>query len=136
MTWPVADPFADLGHGRLDEVRGRPVLPDAGDPHHEVAQHVPPDRRVHHLGVELDAVQVAGRIGQAGERRGVGLGDRPEPGRRPQDRVAVAHPDRLHAVDPGEQPIASVTLTVAGPYSRFVEDTTSPPSSWAISCSP
>ena len=100
------DALADLGHGRLDEVRGRPVLPHAGDPDHEVAQHVPPDRGVDHLGMELDAVEVARRIGQAGERRGVGLGDRPESGRRPQDGVAVAHPDRLHAVDPGEQPVA------------------------------
>ena len=47
----------------------------------EVAQDVPAARRVDDLGVELDAVEVALRGGQTGERRGVRLGGRAEAGR-------------------------------------------------------
>ena len=99
------DPFADPGHGRVDEVGGGPGGRHAGDPDHEVAQDVAAARRVDDFGVELDAVQVAGRIGQTGERRGVGLGGRPEALGQPGDRVAVAHPDRLLAIDTGEQAV-------------------------------
>ncbi len=102
---PLADSFADLGHRRLDQVRGGPVRTRTGNAHHEVAQHIAADRGVDDLGMELDAVQVAARVGQAGVRRGVGLRDRPEALRRADDRVAVAHPDRLLALDAGEQPI-------------------------------
>ena len=37
---------------------------------------------------------------------------------------------------PANNPVASVRLTVAGPYSRLADGTTSPPSSWAMSWSP
>jgi hypothetical protein len=55
--------------------------------------------------MELDAVQVAARISQAGVRCRVGLGGGAEALRRSEDRVAVAHPDRLLSLDPGEQAI-------------------------------
>ncbi len=57
------------------------------------------------LRVELDPVQVPRRVDQAGERRRVGLGRRPEAVRQARDRVAVAHPDRLVAIEPGEQSV-------------------------------
>ena len=47
-----------------------------GDPDDEVAEDVAAARRVDDLGVELDAVQVAGRVDEAGERRRIGLGGR------------------------------------------------------------
>ena len=68
------DAIADLGDGRVDEVGGRPARRHAGEPDDEVAQHVAAVRRVGDLRVELDAVQVAGRVGEAGVRRGVRLG--------------------------------------------------------------
>ena len=53
-------------------------------PTHEVAQDVPAARRVDDLGVELDAVEVPLRVGQAGERRssrsGRSSGSRPAAG--------------------------------------------------------
>ena len=55
--------------------------------------------------MELDPVEVAGRVGQAGERRRVGLGRGPEALGQPGDRVAVAHPDRLVALEAGEQAV-------------------------------
>ena len=63
------DALADGGHGRVDEVGRGPGGRDAGDTDHEVAQDVAAARRVDDLGMELDAVQVALRVGQAGERR-------------------------------------------------------------------
>ena len=76
-------------------------------------------------------------VGEAGERRGIGLGRRLEALGQARDRVAVAHPDRLLALDAGEQrPSSAVMLTLAGPYSRWSNGMTSPPSSWAISWAP
>ena len=49
--------------------------------------------------MELDPVEVPIGIGEAGERGGIGLGGGMEAVRRPHDRVAVAHPHRLLAVD-------------------------------------
>ena len=99
------DAVADLGDGRVDEVRRRPGRRGAGDPDDEVAQDVAAARRVDDLGVELDAVQVARRVDEAGERRGVGLGGRAEAVRQAGDRVAVAHPDRLVAIEAGEEAV-------------------------------
>ena len=49
----------------------------AGDADDEVAQDVAAVWRVDDLGMELDAVQAAVGVGEAGERRRVGLGGRP-----------------------------------------------------------
>ena len=56
-------------------------------------------------GMELDAVQVALGCGQARVRRRVGLGGRAEAVRQPGDRITVAHPDRLLALETDEQPV-------------------------------
>ena len=63
-------------------------------------------RRVHDLGVELDAVQAALRVGDRGIGRRAGAGRRLEAGRQPLDRIAVAHPDRLLGLQTGEESIA------------------------------
>jgi hypothetical protein len=96
----------DPRDGLLDEVGRGPGRRRAGDPDHEVAQHVLALRGVDDLRMELDAVQVAGRRLETGERgRRACLGGRPEAVRQARDRVAVAHPDRLIAVEAGEQPV-------------------------------
>ena len=45
------------------------------------------------LGVELQAVEAARLVGDAGQRRIGGLGDDAEAGRQALHPVAVAHPD-------------------------------------------
>ena len=58
------------------KLAGGPGRRAAGDADHEVAQDVAAARRVDDLGVELDAVQVARRVDEAGVGRRVGLGRR------------------------------------------------------------
>ena len=99
------DALADGGHGGGDEVAGGPGGVSAGDAEDEVAQDVPPGRRVDDLGVELDAVEPPVGIGQAGERRGGRQGGRMEADGWPRDEVAVAHPDGLLAGHVLEQPV-------------------------------
>ena len=131
------DALADLGDGRVDEVGRRPGRRGAGDADDEVAQDVPAARRVDDLGVELDAVQVAVGVDEAGERRRVGLG-----GRRgsPRGRRVIESPWLIQTgcsrSRPAKRPSSAVIVTVAGPYSRFAAGSTSPPSSWAISWAP
>jgi hypothetical protein len=60
-------------------------------------------RRVRDLRVELDPVQVPLGGGKAGEGRGIGLGGGAEALGQAGDRVAVAHPDGLLAIDVREQ---------------------------------
>ena len=115
------DPVADVGDGRVDEVAGGPGRRDAGDVHDEVAQDVLAARRVDDLGVELDAVQVARGVDEAGVRRGVGLGGRAEAVRQPRDRVGVAHPDRLLAVEAGEQRVVGGDADVGRTVLAVVE---------------
>src|SRR3990172_8730283 len=62
-------PLPDLGDGRYDEVRWSPGRLGPRDPDDEVAEHVPAARRVGDLGMELDAVEVAAVIDEAGIRR-------------------------------------------------------------------
>ena len=64
-----------------------------------------PAGRVDDLRVELDAVQVARRVDEARVRRRIGLGRGVEALRQPGDGVAVAHPDRLLALDAREQAV-------------------------------
>ena len=113
-------PLADAGDGRVDEVGRRPGRRDARDVDHEVAQDVAAARRVDDLGVELDAVQVA--LGSARPAYGVesvwawleALG-------QARDRVAVAHPDRLLALDAGEQAVLGGHAHVGGAVLAVVE---------------
>ena len=76
-----------------------------GDVEHEVPKDLPAARCMDHLGVELDAVQASIGVDEPGERRRVGLGRRVKAGRRTQDRIAMAHPDRLLPLEPAEQAI-------------------------------
>ena len=100
------DAVADVGDGRVDEVGRRPGRLDAGDADHEVAQDVPAARRVDDLGVELDAVQVP-RPASARPANGVESvwAVDAKPSGQPRDRVAVAHPDRLLALEAVEQAV-------------------------------
>ncbi len=108
------DPVADPRDGRLDEVGRRPRRLDPGDAPHEVAQDVLAARGVDDLGMELDAVQVTVRRLQPGVRRRIALRGRDEALGQPGDRVAVAHPDRLLAIEPVEQAVAARERHVRG----------------------
>jgi hypothetical protein len=100
-------PLADRGHRGLDE-RGRgPGCPRSDDPQDEVAEDIRSARGVDDLRVELDAVEAAIGVDEAGVGRRVRLGGGPEPVGQPSDRIAMAHPDRLLAVDPGEERIVT-----------------------------
>ena len=57
-----ADAGANLGELGLDEARHRPVAGLAADLEHEVAQHLRAARRMHDLGMELDAAQRPSRV--------------------------------------------------------------------------
>ena len=61
-----------------------------------------PRGRVHDLGMELDAVEAALGVGQAGVGSGVGLGRGLEAAGQPGDGVAVAHPHRLLGAEVAE----------------------------------
>ena len=67
----------------------------AGDAVEEVLEHLLAVRRVHDLGVELDAVEAPRDVLERGDRRRAGTGDDTGAGRRRDDRVAVRHPDGL-----------------------------------------
>ena len=71
-----------------------------------------PVRRMHDLGVELDAVDAALDVLQRGHRRRRGRGQRGEAGRGLEDRVAVRHPARLLRRQAGQQPAGIVDVQV------------------------
>ena len=107
----VADLGADAGDRLLAVGVHRPVAGEAGDAEQEVLQEAGADRGVDDLGVELDAVEAAGLVGDGGEGRGVALGDDREARRDGGDAVAVAHPDGRalaggeEAVEQGRGPV-------------------------------
>ncbi len=79
---------------RLADVVGHvPVRTRTADFAYEALQDRPTLLRVRHLGMELNAVELARLVRHPRDRaRGV-AGDRLEPGRQPDDFVAVTHPD-------------------------------------------
>ena len=79
----------------LDDGSGRPRRRRAGDLVEEVLQDLLPVRRVHDLGVELDAVEPPRAILERGDRGGRRAGGDLGSGRRRRHRVAMAHPHRL-----------------------------------------
>ena len=112
------DALADLGDRRVDEVGRRPGRLEAGDADDEVAQDVAPRGVCTTSGWNWIPYRLRSGAAEAGERRRVGLGRRPEALRQPRDRVAVAHPDRLLRSMPANRPSSAVIVTLAGPYSR------------------
>ena len=86
-----ADPLDLL----LDHRGRRPRRRRVGDRVEEVLQQVVPVRRVHDLGVELDAVEPPLRVLEGRDRRRRRRGDDARALRRRRDRVAVAHPADL-----------------------------------------
>ena len=103
----LADLGADLGDGAVLEGGHRPVALEARDVEREVAQKLGAVGRVHHLGMELHAVELARLVGDGGERRVLRGGDDAEARRQLGHAIAVAHPDLLlvarlpHAVEQG-----------------------------------
>ena len=79
----------------LDDGGGRPRRRGAGDLVEEVLEDVLPVRRVHDLGMELDAVQRALPVLEGGDRRRGRGGRDARTRRRGGHRVAVAHPHDL-----------------------------------------
>ena len=61
----------------------------------EVAQQLRAVRRVHHLGMELHAVEAAAVVGDGGEGRALAGGHHAEAGRQAGHPVAMAHPHLL-----------------------------------------
>ena len=130
-----ADGCADPRDLLLDDGGGRPRRRRARDLVEEVLEDLLPVRRVHDLGVELDAVEPPRAIlegGDRGRRRaGSDLGSR----RRRRDRVAVAHPHGLLGREVVEElGLAGLELGLAE-LGRPVRSTT-PPRSRAMSCMP
>ena len=92
-------------------------------------------RRVHDLGVELDAVQPLLAVLESCDRgRGRGRGDDRALGRS-RDRVAVAHPDRLLGGQIVEE-LGVGGLELGLPELGRPVRSTAPPRSRAISCIP
>ena len=93
MTRPFAHLRPDLGDLGGAELRHGPVAGAAGDLAHEIGDERGAVRRVHHLGVELDAIEPARIVGDGRERRAIGDGDGAEARRQLGHAVAMAHPD-------------------------------------------
>ena len=100
----------DLRANGLDGARPEgghgPVAFAAGDAVREIPEQGRAVRGVHHLGVELDAVEAAPVVGDGGEGRRVGACHRAKTVRQSRDRIAVAHPHlltRAHRPDPVEE---------------------------------
>ena len=83
---------ADARHFRLAELGHAPVAGAAGDLAHEIGDERRAFRRVHHLGVELHAVELARVVGDGRERRAGRDADGAEAGRQLGHAVAMAHP--------------------------------------------
>ena len=80
-------------------MRHGPVAGAAGDGANEIGKQRRAFRRMHHLGVELDAEQAARIVGDGRERRAGRDADGAEAGRQPRHAVAMAHPYRRPLAD-------------------------------------
>ena len=108
---PAPDPRADALDRLLAKRRHGPIASAASDVVGEVAQQRRAVRRVHHLRMELHAVEASCVIGDDRERRAFGHRDGAEARRQRGDPIAVAHPHRLPAAF---SPHAVEQRTVAG----------------------
>ena len=131
------DPLADVRDGRVDEVAAVHDGSTPAMPTHEIAQDVLAARRVDDLGMELDAVEVRGPA-PASPANGVesvwAVGAKPSGSRVMESPWLIQ--TGCSRLDAGEQPSPVVIVTLAGPYSRWSNGMTSPPSSRAMSCAP
>src|SRR3954452_15595430 len=111
----LADLLADFLDRLFAEGAHGPVPGEACDLAHEIADQFGAIRRVHHFGVEHQAVISALLILDHRKRR-VGADARDdEAGWHPRDAVAIAHPDRMtFAHGPGrvEQPACGLDLDI------------------------
>ena len=118
----------------LDHRGRRPGGRRAGDLVQEVLEDVLAVRRVHDLGVELDAVQAPARILERGDRRRRRGRRHRRAARRCGDGVPMAHPHDLLGGEVAEE-LRVERPSSALPNSASVRST-APPRSRAISCIP
>ena len=86
---------ADLGDLLLAEGGHGPIAAAAGDAAHEALQQPAALGRMHHLGMEHEAVIAPGVVGDDGERRPLAHPHGAEAGGQLGHPVAMAHPDLL-----------------------------------------
>ena len=76
------------------ELRHGPIARTASDPVHEIGDELGAIRRMHHLWMELHAIELAGVVGDGSEGRAVRHRDGAEAVGELGDAVAMAHPYR------------------------------------------
>ena len=101
---PRTDRRTDLPHRLGDEVFHRPVLPCAADRDEKVTDHLDAALGVKHLGMKLDAVEVALQILNGRKRRILGDPDGSETGRQLDDPIAMRIPNAEPSRETGEKP--------------------------------
>ena len=84
--------IANARHLRLAKLRHAPIPRTAGDLAHEIGDQRGPLGRMHHFGMELDAVELARIVGDGGKRRAGGDAHGTKARRQLGHPVAVAHP--------------------------------------------
>ena len=89
----LAHPFTDRGHGLRDDVGRGPDRRTAADPVHEALEDRGALAGMSDLGMELEAVEPARGVRDAGNGRVRAGGDGAEPVRQGGHPIAVAHPD-------------------------------------------
>ena len=131
-----ADRGADARDLLLDDRRGRPRRRRAGDLVEEVLEDLLPVRRVHDLGVELDAVEPARAILEGGDRRRRRATRSP---RRPSGGAVTESRWLIHTVCSGGRSWKSSDSSASSsalPNSDAPVRSTAPPRSRAMSCMP
>ncbi len=88
----IAHLLADARDLALAEMRHGPIAGAAGDVAHEIPEQRRALRRVHHLGMELHAIELPRIVGDRRERRAGRDADGAKAWRQPRHAVAVAHP--------------------------------------------
>ena len=111
---PVADLRAYGSHGFLDEARHGPSAAQAGDAEKKVLEDLLAPGGVHHLGMELDTVDVPLLASHRSHRAGVGMGQDLEALGRPDHVVAVTHPHIHPAADTFEERVSDVDVDGGG----------------------
>ena len=94
---------AHVSHRFIDESVCGPIGHTPTDVIHEITQQSHAALRMHHLRVELDAVEPARVIRHGGFRRVVGMGQTHKAIRQTLHRITMAHPHRGSLIHVGEQ---------------------------------